>query len=98
MVLVNFPLRFDHSKKANRDLFASVFLHFGIVACEKSERLTFGLEFVLTSFFFLARDSSKTLHATMKAKSCDICWCDIEFFSCKIVLAPLNCEVWKFAM
>ena len=39
-----------------------------------------GLEFVLTSFFFLARDSSKTSQATMKEKSCDICWCDTEFF------------------
>ena len=28
----------------------------------------------------MARDSSKTSQATMKEKSCDICWCDTEFF------------------
>ena len=46
----------------------------------RKKRAFDGLEFVLTSFFFLARDSSKTSQATMKEKSCDICWCDTEFF------------------
>ena len=47
----------------------------------RKKRAFDGLEFVSTSFCFLALDSSKTSHAKMKAKSCVTFWRDIEFFS-----------------
>ena len=80
MVLVNFALRFNYSKKKKQSrLVCHRFL--ALWNCYVRKKRAFdGLEFVSTSFCFLALNSSKTSHAKMKAKSCDIFWFDIQFF------------------